>query len=164
MLNVERAGLPDIDRLVELRLQYLKEDRGQLKEEETAVITDRLPAYFQRVLDRELFVFVIREGGDIVSCAFLLVTEKPMSPAFLNGKTGTVLNVYTEPAFRHRGYAKEIMEKLVQKAEELELAYVELQATEDGYPLYKKTGFKDEMTKYRRMRWTNEAGKPADIV
>ena len=52
MLKVEKAGLLDIDRLVELRLQYLKEDRGQLKEEEITVIKDRLPAYFQRVLDR----------------------------------------------------------------------------------------------------------------
>ena len=28
-----------------------------------------------------------------------------MSPAFINGKTGILLNVYTVPAFRHNGYA-----------------------------------------------------------
>lgn len=27
----------------------------------------------------------------------------------MNGKTGTVLNVYTEPKYRHHGYAKELM-------------------------------------------------------
>ena len=33
-----------------------------------------------------------------------------MSPAFINGKTGTVLNVYTCPDYRHKGYARLIME------------------------------------------------------
>ncbi len=36
----------------------------------------------------------------------LLIVEKPMSPSFITGKTGTVLNVYTKPEYRNKGYAK----------------------------------------------------------
>ena len=47
-----------------------------------------------------------------------LMVEKPLSPMFITGRTGTVLNVYTKPAYRHRGYAKKIMEKLLLDAVE----------------------------------------------
>lgn len=31
---------------------------------------------------------------------FLLVAQKPMSPAFITGRTGSVLNVYIKPQYR----------------------------------------------------------------
>ena len=107
-------------------------------------------------LNRDLFIYMIREEQTIVSCAFLLVIEKPMSPAFINGRTGTVLNVYTCPADRHRGYAKMIMGTLLEKAKELKLSVVDLKSTEDGYPLYKLVGFDDDCSKYHLMKWKNQ--------
>lgn len=101
------------------------------------------------------WVFVEKEE-EIAACAFLLVVEKPMSPAFITGRTGTVLNVYTKPQFRHKGYAKEIMNKLLSDAEEKNLSVVELKATEDGYGLYKSVGFVDEVSKYHSMKWHNQ--------
>ncbi len=123
---VETAEIVDIDLLTELRIAYLKEDYGKLDEE------------------------------NITACAFLLVVEKPMSPAFITGKTGTVLNVYTKPSYRHRGYAKKIMEKLLSDAVEKKLSVVELKSTEDGYYLYKSVGFTDEVSKYHVMKWYHQ--------
>ena len=111
--------------------------------------------YFEKHLGRDLEVYVIRDGQAIVSCAFLLTVEKPMSPAFPNGCTGAVLNVYTLPAFRRRGYAKMIMAALTGGAKRMGLSVVELKATEAGYPLYRATGFSDSPSKYRLMKWTN---------
>ena len=117
-MNVEKAGLNDIDALVELRLAYLREDFGRLDDADLAVIRKDLPGYFEAHLGRDLFVYVIRDGKSIVSCAFLLVIEKPMSPAFLNGRTGMVLNVYTCTSHRQRGYAGAIMKMLIDEAKE----------------------------------------------
>lgn len=58
-----------------------------------------------------------------------------MSPAFINGKTGTVLNVYTKPEYRHKGYSKNLMNMLLKDADTMGLCIVELKATEDGYLL-----------------------------
>jgi hypothetical protein len=47
------------------------------------------------------------------------------------------------------------MEALLTDARELGLSVVELQATDDGYPLYLSIGFSDDVSKYHRMKWFN---------
>ena len=129
---------------------------GSLDAQDLAAIKRELPGYFQVHLGRDLFVYVIRDGRTIVSCAFLLIIEKPMSPAFINGRTGIVLNVYTCPAYRRRGCARLIMEALLSEAKRMETSVVELKATADGYPLYRSVGFLDDTSKYRIMKWKNQ--------
>ena len=112
-----------------------------------------LPQYFRNHLNRDLMIYVVREAEEIVTCAFLLIVEKPMSPMFITGKTGTVLNVYTKPEYRKKGYAKRIMNALLEDAKANELSVIELKATEDGYHLYKSVGFEDVVSKYHNMRY-----------
>ena len=88
---IEKAQQSDIGALVELRLAYLQEDHGPLRSQDEETITKTLPGYFQAHLNKDLFCYLLREEDRVLSCAFLLVVEKPMSPAFINGKTGTVL-------------------------------------------------------------------------
>lgn len=154
-MNVEKAGAEDIDALVEMRLNYLREDNGVLEDGDIFSIRKSLPNYLKAHINRDLFVFVVREKGVIVSCVFLLVIEKPMSPAFINGKTGTVLNVYTYPGYRRRGHAKMIMEALLSEAKKLQLSVVELKSTKEGLRLYESVGFTDDDSRYRLMRWKN---------
>ena len=96
-MKVEKAGMGDVEALVKMRLNYVIEDNGSLDAQDLAAIKRDLPGYFQAHLDKDLFVYVIRDGQNIVSCAFFLIVEKPMSPAFINGRTGMVLNVYNLP-------------------------------------------------------------------
>lgn len=153
---VEKAEMKDIDLLTELRLAYLQEDYGKLNEDEIEIIRRDLPGYFKRNLNQTLFCYLIRDKKEIAACAFLLVIEKPISPAFITGRTGTVLNVYTNPRYRRRGLARQIMETLLLDAIEKNLSVVELKSTEDGYQLYKSVGFVDEISKYHSMKWYNQ--------
>ncbi len=152
-MRVEKAGIADIGELTELRLEYLAEDHGSLEDTDAERIRNALPGYFRDHLNRDLFAYVIREEGTIVSCAFLLIVMKPMSPAFINGKTAAVLNVFTRPSCRRRGYAKTVMDALMADAGEKDVAVVELKATEDGYALYRSAGFADDRSKYHLMKW-----------
>lgn len=154
-VRAERAVLSDIPELTALRLFYLAEDLGEIAEADAAAIREALPRYFCAHLDRDLFAYVVRDGGRLAACALLLVTEKPMSPRFLNGKTGTVLNVYTRPDCRRRGCGRAVMEKLLAEAAEMGLCTVELKATDEGVPLYRAVGFTDSTSEYRLMRWRN---------
>lgn len=154
-MNVDKAAMSDVMALTDMRLKYLREDLGGLDAEAEATLKSALPGYFRAHLGRDLFAYVIREGRSIVSCAFLLIVEKPMSPAFPNGKTGIVLNVYTRPSHRRRGFAGRIMAALTDAARAMDLSVVELKATQDSYPLYRKAGFHDDRSKYRPMRWEN---------
>lgn len=148
----EKATVQDISILTELRIAYLQEDLGQIADADLELISSSLPSYFEKHLNKDLVVYVVRSETDIVSCAFLLIVEKPMSPLFITGKTGTVLNVYTKPEYRKKGYAKKLMTMMLEDTKAEGVSTIELKATEDGYSLYKSVGFEDAVAKYHNMK------------
>ena len=146
----EKATIKDINGLTDLRLAYLQEDLGVITDKE--LIQESLPGYYEKHLNKDLMVYVARDDEDIVACAFLLIVEKPMSPSFITGKTGTVLNVYTKPEYRNKGYAKKLMTMMLEDATAQDVSVIELKSTEDGYLLYKSVGFEDVVVKYHNMK------------
>lgn len=148
----EKATVQDISALIDLRIEYLQEDLGTITDKDLSLIKTSLPLYYEKHLNKDLIVYVARNEVDIVSCAFLLIVEKPMSPSFITGKTGIVLNVYTKPEYRHRGYAKELMTMMLENAVAQDVSVIELKSTEDGYLLYKSVGFEDVRAKYHNMK------------
>lgn len=147
------ANQGDIPSLVDLRLAYLREDFPSQTAKISSMIQEQLPDYFYRRLGNDLLVFVCEEDARIVSTVFLLITEKPANPNFPTGLTGTVLNVYTLPQYRKRGYATRLMELVIREANLQNLSYLELKATQAGLPLYRKLGFISEESKNQSMRY-----------
>ena len=148
----EKVTTQDINILTELRIAYLQEDLGQIADADLELISSSLPSYYTKHLNKDLMAYVARDERDIVSCAFLLIVEKPMSPSFITGKTGTVLNVYTKPEYRKKGNAKNLMTMMLEDAKTEGVSIIELKATEDGYSLYKSVGFEDVVAKYHNMK------------
>ena len=148
----DKAKKQDINQLKDLRVAYLQEDLGEISQEDLNLLETSLPGYFEKHMDHDLDVYVARKEDEIVSCAFLLMVEKPMSPAFITGKTGTVLNVYTKPEHRHKGYAKQLMTMMTEDAKAHGVCVIELKATVDGYGLYRAIGFEDVTGRYRNMK------------
>ena len=148
-----KAQSEDIDELTRIRIAYLTEDHGEMDKDTKQAVENSLPDYYRRHLNNDLFCYVIKDGARIICSAFLLVTEKPMSPSFINGKTGTVLNVYTEPDQRRKGYGKKVMEALLIDAKRMNLCTISLLATKDGQPLYAKLGFAEDVSKYQPMKY-----------
>ena len=138
------VGVERTDELIALRMAYLAADFGELAPDDEVAIRAALPSYFARHLDNDLFAFVALADDDtIASVALLLVSEKPANPRFVNGRIGTVFNVYTVPEHRRLGLASKVMARLVSFAREQGLDLVELNATDEGYPLYRSLGFED---------------------
>ena len=173
----DKATENDIEMLTRFRLDYVEEDIGGVREDERDIIEERLPIYYREHLGKDFHVYVARKSDsvkfednrraidksvgamsqhedqrEIIACCFLLVTEKPANPNFINGLTGTVLNVYVKPEYRRQGIAKRMLENLLKDAKEMGLDYVELKSTEDGHELYKGLGFEDEVSRYYRMK------------
>lgn len=69
---------------------------------------------------------------------------------------GDVLNVFTKEAHRKHGHARKLMSMLLEEAKAQKLDYVELDATDEGYPLYKSLGFEDTTSRYTHLKYTIE--------
>jgi GNAT superfamily N-acetyltransferase len=152
-ITIDQASTIDIPELVRLRLAYLKADFGQLDQEQLVQLHEELPSYLDKHLGNDLLAFVARGGlRTIVSCAWLLLVEKPPSPRFPRGHTGILFNVFTDPDHRRQGLARQVMGALIEESYERRLDVIELNATDDGYPLYRSLGFSDDSSTHRAMR------------
>lgn len=150
-MNIRKAAVNDVDLLITLRLDYLLEERGYLTNKERAVIESQLGEYFKKHIPQGTFIALLaEEDGEIVSCAYLAISEKPANVSFMTGKTGTLLNVLTYPHYRGRGAATKIITALIDEAKKAGVSMIELAATDDGKPLYEKLGF--QAAAYTAMR------------
>ena len=140
------AGLTDI------RMAYLMEDFSEMPAEQADQIRAGLPRYYADHLNCDFFAYIAVDEEKTIGSAFLVLNEMPPNPSFPNGRTGTVLNVYVLPEYRRHGTASQLMELLISDAREMELDYIELKASADGYPLYKKLGFEDSISSFKPMK------------
>ncbi|MBR0147160.1 MAG: GNAT family N-acetyltransferase [Eubacterium sp.] len=148
----DTAGKDDIDELIRLRIAYMIDDFGSITDYQRECMEKQLPDYFRRKLGTELVAFVARAEGRLVAAAYLFIMEKPASAILTNGLDGEVLSVYTEPAYRGQGICTQLMKNLVEYGREHELSRIDLMATDEGYPVYKKVGFEDKVQKWKDMR------------
>lgn len=151
-ITFNQAEKKAIDQLIKLRIAYMKEDFGQVSDYEKTCMEEQLPDYFNRKLGTELIVFVARDGEKIVATAYLHIIEMPASVPVLTGFTSSVLNVYTEPEYRGRGICTKLIKNLVEYGKNRGLSRIDLSATKDGYPVYKKAGFEELNSHYTEMR------------
>lgn len=144
---VRKASADDIDTLVKLRFDYIREEivreeKKPMSSAEEEDLTLKLKNYFQKWIDNGGFAaFMAEECGKVVSTAFLSIVERPPRNAFTSYLVGTVFNVFTYPEHRRKGAATKVITALLDEARKLDIAVVDLQATPDGKPLYDKLGF-----------------------
>lgn len=84
-------------------------------------------------------------GGGVLLCPW------PPSPEYLCTQRAVILNVYTEPEFRKRGIARQIMQTTLAWVKQQGFRAVNLHASPEGRPLYEKLGF--EATNEMRLRF-----------
>lgn len=151
-MKIRKATIDDIETLVRLRIDYLIADRGSLTPEEETAIRSQLATYFPKHINEGFIAILAEIDGQVISSAFLVITEKPANPAFITGRTGTVLNVLTYPAYRRKGIATHVMKRIIEEAKRFDVSSIELSATNDGRQLYKELGFVETQSNYTSMK------------
>lgn len=152
MITYRKAQPADMDTILMLRMEYLTETHPELEEQTAEKIRRQIPGYFQEHLNRDIVVYLAEEDGRAAGCVFFVLINKPASPLFITGKTGTLMNVLVLPEFRRRGIGKELVKMAVEDGKRWDLSYIELRSTKCGYPLYKSTGFEEDKSIYMSMK------------
>ena len=84
-------------------------------------------------------------GGGVLLCPWPANPKEPCT------QRAVILNVYTEPEFRKRGIARQIMLTIMAWVKQQGLRSVNLHASDEGRHLYEKLGF--EATNEMRLRF-----------
>lgn len=84
--------------------------------------------------------FVAEEGGHVVGTA-AAVLSSGRSDVLLD-LNATLAGIYVVPGHRRRGIAREVTVRAIAWCKERGCAYVRLQASQAGRPLYESLGFK----------------------
>lgn len=74
-------------------------------------------------------------GGAVV------ISPWPAHPYDLECRRATILNVYTDPAYRRRGLARALMQTMIDWCRREGFARITLHASDDGRQLYESLGF-----------------------
>lgn len=92
--------------------------------------------------DKYLGWFVTTEQGKIVAGAGMSIDDFPATPRDQTGRRAYVMNVYTDPQYRHQGLARRLMQTILAWCRANGIHSVALQASDAGRPLYESLGFK----------------------
>jgi len=84
-------------------------------------------------------------GGGVLLCPW------PANPKDPCTERAVILNVYTEPEFRKRGVARQVMATILIEVRQQGLRAVNLHASAEGRHLYEKLGF--EATNEMRLKF-----------
>jgi ribosomal protein S18 acetylase RimI-like enzyme len=101
-------------------------------------------AELSRRLDGDgMCVLVVDGDSGLASAGMGVIDRRLPSPYNPGGTVGHVFGVVTDPAYRGRGHARAVMEGLLAWFEERGVRRVDLNASPDGMPLYRRLGFAD---------------------
>ncbi|BAZ48650.1 hypothetical protein NIES4103_12590 [Nostoc sp. NIES-4103] len=142
MLNLRRANLADLEALVNLRLELLREVDDIQNDTDTGAIAQAIRKYLlDKMPQGEFLAWVAEVENQIVATSGLvLFTRPPYNGNFL-GLEAYVMNVYTLPIWRGQGIATALLREIISFVKQTEAKRIWLHASKDGKPLYEKLGF-----------------------
>jgi len=132
-----------IDLLIEARVTFFLEMDGPQRPEVIAALKDNIRAYLDVAIKEKNYVGMLAMCGDEIAAAGgMVIRQRPGSFVNPSGREAYIMSMYTAPQYRKQGLATEILNSLVEQAKKLGIVTIELHATADGEPVYKKYGFK----------------------
>ena len=94
-------------------------------------------------LERNVYLgWFVMDGETVVAGAGLWLMDWPPHIIGAKAQRGNILNVYTQPAYRRRGLARQLMNVILDWCQANGVETVILHASNEGRALYESLGFK----------------------
>lgn len=85
--------------------------------------------------------WVAVDDGKIIATSGISFVEKPPYFGCPSGKIGLLSSMYTNPNYRWKGIAKELLSRVVNEAKEYGCGVIQITASDMGVKLYTAYGF-----------------------
>ena len=139
-MAVEYRRLTDkeLDTFIEMRINQLREEGAK----ENIDLRPALKDYYNRHIREGTFVSWLAVDGDkIIGTSGMSFVEKPPYFGCPNGKIGLLSSMFTNPDYRRKGIAKELLRRVVEEARKYDCCTIQITASDMGVKLYTAYGF-----------------------
>lgn len=128
----------DLDIFIEMRINQLREEGAK----EDIDLRPALRDYCMRHMKDGTFVsWIAEDEGKIIGTSGMSFVEKPPYFGCPSGKMGLLSSMFTNPAYRRKGIAKELLHRVVEEAKNYGCGTVQITASDMGVKLYTAYGF-----------------------
>ena len=128
----------DLETFIRMRIAQLREEGAT---EELDLVPALMDYYHRHMADGTFVSWLAVDGDQIVGTSGMSFVEKPPYFGCPTGRVGLLSSMYTDPAYRRRGIAKELLRRVVEEAREYGCGSVQITASDMGVLLYTDFGF-----------------------
>ena len=137
-MTYRKLTAEDLDPFIRMRIAQLREEGAR----EELDLVPALKDYYRRHLKDGTFVsWLAVDGEKIVGTSGMSFVEKPPYFSCPNGRIGLLSSMYTDPAYRRRGIARELLGRGLEEARAYGCGSVQITASDMGVLLYSDFGF-----------------------
>ena len=137
-VTYRRLTEEDLAVFIEMRITQLREEGA----EDDINLRPALNDYYRRHLHDGTFVsWLALDGEKIVGTSGMSFVEKPPYFGCPSGKIGLISSMYTDPSYRRRGIAKDLLTKVMDDARKYGCGAIQITASDMGVKLYTACGF-----------------------
>ena len=128
----------DLEQFISMRIAQLREEGA----DEDLDLKPALMNYYHRHMADGTFVsWLALDGNTIVGTSGMSFVEKPPYFSCPSGRIGLLSSMYTDPEYRRRGIAKELLHRVIEEARINGCGSVQITASDMGTLLYSDYGF-----------------------
>lgn len=139
--------------LIKARVDYCLRERADIEKTEYDRFYGNVRDWTERHVARGDYAgYYGYLHGELACFAGLLFVELPPIAQDGNRTQGYVLSFFTYPHFRRRGIGNELMQYMINDAKAMGIPKLVLIATDEGVPVYRKSGFAEPSMLYMERR------------
>ncbi|MGN8774381.1 GNAT family N-acetyltransferase [Candidatus Weimeria sp. HCP3S3_B5] len=137
-IHYKKLTEKELDTFIRMRIQQLREEGAN----EDVDLVPALKDYYERHMSDGTFVsWLAMDGEKIIGTSGMSFVEKPPYFGCPNGRIGLLSSMFTDPAYRRQGIAKELLGLVVNEAKDYGCGTVQITASDMGVLLYTDFGF-----------------------
>ena len=138
LINYRKLTKDDPETFIGMRITQLREEGAT---EDVDLRAPLMDYYTRHMADGTFVSFIALDGEKIVGTSGMSFVEKPPYFGCPSGKIGLLSSMYTDPGYRRRGIAKELLGRVVEEARLYGCGSVQITASDMGVLLYTDFGF-----------------------
>ena len=137
-IKYKRLTENELDIFIEMRINQLREEGAK----EDFDLKPALRDYYNRHMADGTFVsWIALDEEKIVGTSGMSFVEKPPYFGCPSGRIGLLSSMFTNPNYRRRGIARELLHRVVHEARQYGCGTIQITASDMGVKLYTDYGF-----------------------